>query len=345
MKYKKIDYKLIIYNKFSYSIISNYLNSKFFINSNYNNNKIKNTSNSIYKKKIIKLFFIDFLYSSYRKKQINKIIEILNQKFSIIISKNNPDYLIYNVFGCQHLSFNFSKSIKISYYTENQIPDFNAADYAVGQSHINFLDRYLKIPYVMGYFNSFNNSLFKFIRRQVLKNRLRKKFCAAVISNNNSYTKFRLNFINELSKYKKVDMGGKYKNNVGIVKNKITFLSSYKFSIAMENSEGDGYFSEKIIESFLSGTIPIYYGDYMIDEYINPKAYILIKGEKDMQQKIEYIKKIDKNDNLYKNILKENIINDIKFKEKIENIKIQFLIHIFEQDINKAKRIDNYHWK
>ena len=195
LKYKKIDYKLIIYNKFSYSIISNYLNSKFFINSNYNNNKIKNTSNSIYKKKIIKLFFIDFLYSSYRKKQINKIIEILNQKFSIIISKNNPDYLIYNVFGCQHLSFNFSKSIKISYYTENQIPDFNAADYAVGQSHINFLDRYLKIPYVMGYFNSFNNSLFKFIRRQVLKNRLRKKFCAAVISNNNSYTKFRLNFI------------------------------------------------------------------------------------------------------------------------------------------------------
>ena len=44
----------------------------------------------------------------------------------------------------------------------------------------------------------------------------------------------------------------------------------------MENSNGDGYISEKIIESFLAGTIPIYYGDYMVDEYINPKAYILI---------------------------------------------------------------------
>ena len=35
------------------------------------------------------------------------------------------------------------------------------------------------------------------------------------------------------------------------------FLSSYKFSIEMENSNGDGYISEKIIDSFISGTIPI----------------------------------------------------------------------------------------
>ena len=73
-----------------------------------------------------------------------------------------------------------------------------------------------------------------------------------------------------MNKYKRVDMGGKYNNNVGKIKNKILFLKKYKFSIAMENSELDGYISEKIIDSFISGTIPIYYGDYMIDEYINP---------------------------------------------------------------------------
>ena len=78
-----------------------------------------------------------------------------------------------------------------------------------------------------------------------------------------------IKIFNELSKYKRVDMGGRYKNNVGKIKNKIQFFESYKFSIAMENTEGDGYISEKIIESFLSGTIPIYYGDYIIDEFIN----------------------------------------------------------------------------
>ena len=72
-------------------------------------------------------------------------------------------------------------------------------------------------------------------------------------------------------------MGGRFLNNVGgPVVNKIEFLSSYKFSIAMENSNGDGYVSEKIYDSLISGTIPIYYGDFTVDEYINPKAFILI---------------------------------------------------------------------
>ena len=137
-------------------------------------------------------------------------------------------------------------------------------------------------------------------------------------------------------------MGGKYKNNVGKIRNKISFLSNYKFSIAMENTEGEGYLSEKIMHSFLSGTIPIYYGDYILDEFINPKSYILIKGKKDIKNKIEYIKKIDNNDNLFKKILKENIFIDPKYYEKIINQKKEFLINIFNQDKRFAKRIDNY---
>ena len=140
-------------------------------------------------------------------------------------------------------------------------------------------------------------------------------------------------------------MGGRYNNNVGKIKNKIDFFQKYKFSIAMENSEGDGYFSEKIIQSFLSGTIPIYYGDYIIDEYINPKSFILIRGDIDLINKINYIKKIDNNEQLYKKILKERAFTDLQFKELIEKEKEEFLYHIFSQDLKKAKRIDNYHWK
>ena len=85
-------------------------------------------------------------------------------------------------------------------------------------------------------------------------------------------------------------MGGHCGNNINkIVENKIDFLSEYKFSIAMENSNGDGYVSEKIVDSFLSGTIPIYYGDYIIDEYKNPKTYILIKGESDIEKKLNIL--------------------------------------------------------
>ena len=134
-------------------------------------------------------------------------------------------------------------------------------------------------------------------------------------------------------------MGGKHENNIGgQTENKYEFFSSYKFSIAMENSEGDGYISEKIIDSFISGTIPIYYGDYMIDEYINPKSYILIRGEKDILEKINYIKKIDNNDELYKNLLKENVIIDENVANKIEKEEKEFLQHIFEQKKYKSFR-------
>ena len=129
------------------------------------------------------------------------------------------------------------------------------------------------------------------------------------------------------------------------MKSKIQFFSSYKFSIAMENSEGEGYISEKIIDSLLAGTIPIYYGGYNIDQYINNKAFILIRGEKDMRQKINYIIKIDNDEELYKKLLKEKVIIDDNFAKINIQGKIAFLKHIFEQDKEKAKRIDNYHWK
>ena len=178
-------------------------------------------------------------------------------------------------------------------------------------------------------------------RLEVLNNPIRKKFCAGVISK--CEHKFRLNFINKLNNYKKVDMGGFCTNNIHRkVKNKIQFLSEYKFSIAMENSRGDGYLSEKIVDSFRAGTIPIYYGDYLIDEFINPKTYILIKGEQDIKKKIKYIKKIDNDDKLYKEIMKEKPIIDDKFIEKIDKKEMmEFFYNIFSQDKNKAFRRDD----
>ena len=137
-------------------------------------------------------------------------------------------------------------------------------------------------------------------------------------------------------------MGGHCKNNINkYVKNKIEFLSSYKFSIAMENSRGDDYITEKIYDSFKAGTIPIYYGNFNIDEFINPKTYILISGTKDITEKIEYIKKIDKDDNLYISIMKEKPIIDKKLKNKFSKEIKLFLNNIFKQDKNKSYRRDN----
>ena len=205
---------------------------------------------------------------------------------------------------------------------------------------INYLDRYFKYSILFRQnFSHINKN-----RENFLKSPIRKKFCAAVISNCNS--NFRLDFIEKLSKYKKVDMGGYCKNNINMaIRNKVEFLSGYKFSIAMENSDGDGYISEKIIDSFNAGTIHIYFGDYTVDEFINPKSFILVKGKADIKEKIEYIKQIDNDDNLYKSFFKEKPIIDIKFKDKIDDDEIKtFFKNIFNQEKNKAYRRDNNYY-
>ena len=258
----------------------------------------------------------------------NYLLNKLSDYFIFKFDENNPDYLIYNVFGKKHLEVKYKNCIKIAYYTENKIPDLNEADYAIGFSHINYLDRF--------FVNERGNSIIiQKIRDKVINNLIRKKFCAAVISNRYSSDGFRLKFIDELGKYKRVDMGGGFNNNIGgRVKDKIKFFSSYKFSIAMENSQGDGYTSEKIFHSYFSGTIPLYYGNYMINEIFDPKSYILILGEKDMIKKVEYIKQIDNNDKLYISILK-----GYKFVDRKRNVELKdFFYNIFAQEKSYAFR-------
>jgi hypothetical protein len=338
--FKNIDNMIINFLKNSYKNVSDLLNLKYIVK----NNIIPNKKEKVNKKKI-SLYYVDISPSFYTEPQYKILNKLLKKKYELEIKSDNPDYIIFDVFGCSHLNETYQNSIKIAFFTENQIPDFNKADYAISQHHIDFLDRYFKRSYFLGLLFVFNNRYLNIIRKKVLYSHKRKKFCAALISNDYWTDFFRLEFIEELNKYKYVDMGGKFKNNVGgYIQNKLKFLSSYKFSIAMENTEGNGYLSEKIIESFISGTIPIYYGDYMADEYINPKSYILIRGKNDMFEKIEYIKKIDNNDELYQKLLRENIFID-NYQKKIENERIEFLYHIFDQDKIKAKRIDNYHWE
>ena len=283
----------ISFFKKPYQKISTFLNNKY-------NTINQKPSKKIKTRKVIKIKCTGLFN---RRLHLKWLTNKLDDDFLIEYDDTNPDYLIYNVFSNEDTKLKYQKTIKIAIYTENVMPDINNADYIIGHYHINYFDRYFKYSiFLWENFSEINKK-----RKEVLKNPIRQKFCAALISN--CKAEFRLNFINRLNKYKKIDMGGKCRNNIGkIILNKIDFLSGYKFSISMENSNGDGYLSEKIVDSFLSGTIPIYYGNYILDEFINPKTYILIKGENDIEKKIEYIKLIDNDDNLYKNIMKEKPI-------------------------------------
>ena len=197
--------------------------------------------------------------------------------------------------------------VRILYSAENFAPDFNLYDYAIGFEKLSYPGRYLYFPnYLM------NLKYKKDIERLKVKHLMpefsKTDFCSMVVSNGNG-DQTRVRFYNELSKYKKVNSGGKYLNNIGSapgegVKDKYEFTRRHKFSLAFENSEHPGYCTEKLIEAFAAATVPIYWGDPQVKHIFNENAMIVLESSENFKTTIEKIIEIDK-DSIF---IKEYII-------------------------------------
>jgi len=106
--------------------------------------------------------------------------------------------------------------------------------------------------------------------------------------------KARYAFINQLIGHfkDKLDVYGRGFNPID---NKLIALTPYKYSIAIENSAIDGYFTEKISECYLTNTFPIYYGAPDIDKYFDSASLLKIEinNYKKSIQKIEELLELD----------------------------------------------------
>jgi len=270
------------------------------------------------------------------------ILKTLKKYYDVKLS-NKPDYIFYNESTNEYLKYN---CIRIFYTGENISPNFNLCDYAIGFDYLNFNDRYYRLPlYLVNVFyhpdeikqtgeNFLENKIT--FDKQNLKNK--KEFCSFVYSNYLSDGTRKL-FFDKLNKYKKINSGGGYLNNIGYkVINKLEFEKKHKFSIAFENSSRDGYTTEKIVSSLVAQTIPIYWGNPKINKEFNEKRFINCHSFNDFDSVIEYIKKIDENDDLFLKVLNEPIQNDNYDFKKILNDFEKFLINIFNQQLNKTPR-------
>jgi hypothetical protein len=56
------------------------------------------------------------------------------------------------------------------------------------------------------------------------------------------------------------------------------------FSIAIENAVNTNYFTEKIVDCFLTGTIPIYYGCPNIEQFFNSDGIITFTTQEELDE-------------------------------------------------------------
>jgi len=263
----------------------------------------------------------------------------------VLKEDENPDYLFCACFGKSIMPEN---TIRIQYIGENISPDFNVYDYAIGFDFIEFGDRYLRYPlYALAYRENFEKALKKHL---IKENELKKKdkFCSFVVSNGRE-DDIRTKFFLKLSEYKRVESGGRYKNNIGYSlkgrNSKADFQSQCKFAIAFENSSTPGYTTEKLIEAWEAGTIPIYWGNPRIADEFNTKAFINCHDYENLEQVIEKIIEIDNDDELYMAMMKEPILYDGCIAEQYvdRHCLTKFLDNILNQDKEKAYRRSSYY--
>jgi len=73
------------------------------------------------------------------------------------------------------------------------------------------------------------------------------------------------------------------------IKSKLEGLKDYSFSIAVENCKEDYYFTEKLIDCFSTGTIPVFWGCPSIGDFFNTDGIVQFDALEDLDSIIPSI--------------------------------------------------------
>ncbi|MDI6046599.1 glycosyltransferase family 10 domain-containing protein [Flavobacterium yafengii] len=112
--------------------------------------------------------------------------------------------------------------------------------------------------------------------------------------------KVRMNFLDKIKELPFLELYGR---GINPIDDKWEVLSKSKYAIAYENFQSDYYWTEKIIDCYLSYTMPLYFGCNSIDDFFPKNSFI----------------QIDPNDKHINLFLKE-IVTSTKWEENLDAI-------------------------
>lgn len=89
-------------------------------------------------------------------------------------------------------------------------------------------------------------------------------------------------------------------------------MSKYKFDLSVENSNTCGYVTEKIVQAWAAGCIPVYWGSSgAIKQEFNKAAFIDCNDFSTVSDVAEYLMELENNKDVLEKILREPILLDV----------------------------------
>ena len=270
------------------------------------------------------------------------ITKILRKHYDVEFSED-ADYVICSGFG--FYDYLDEPKIRIMFSGENYVPDFNFVDYAFSFYPIEFLDRHCTIPGMM-YLSAGPLEELRSKNRDYSREIMDEKvYFANLLASHESDENMRSRLVDALSRYKRVECAGTFKNNMPGGKTvsmwegtKQPFVRKCKFTLCPESVVHEGFVTEKIFDAFQADTIPVYYGSSTVSSVFNKKAYLDVRDFESLDALLERIIELDNDDDKYLEMLRQPIFADPGYIEDSLNKIEAFLCHIIDQPIEKAYR-------
>ena len=155
----------------------------------------------------------------------------------------------------------------------------------------------------------------------------------------------RGDFFKELCKYKRVESAGTYLNNMPGGKtvnwlddSKANLQRKCKFTLCFESTLHYGFVTEKLMDAFFTDTIPVYYGSPTAAEIFNKNAFINVADYASFEEAMAKIIELDQDDEKYLQMLRQPILVDPEYPERLEQELHSFVRNIFDQPLEQAYR-------
>ncbi len=275
----------------------------------------------------------------------NLIVYWLKKSGIDVQMSEEPDYVVCDVFGNPPYEYCKYPQIRIFECGENYVPDFNLMDYAVSRYPIAYGDRNFYYP---GCTNPGEHwhALGKKDRQSWGMEKLQEKTCFAnLITSHDSEHQLRSTMFHKLSAYKRVESAGSLLNNMPggqkvdwLDGSKVDLQKKCKFTICFESTDHYGFITEKITDAFYADTIPIYYGSENITDIFNRDAFINVRDYPSLDAVVERVRELDQDDEQYLQMLRQPILVDPEYPEKLDRQLQEYILHIFQQPYEQAYR-------
>jgi hypothetical protein len=217
---------------------------------------------------------------------------------------------------------------KINFIGEPEFPEYE--DYDLVLTSVNNVKNIVELPLSVAYIHC-NNFYPKLLNIRHI-NYVPENFCSFIVSN--SRCGIRNKIFEKLNNYKKVNSMGNFANNVGYTihypywsNEYFNIIGSYKFIICFENTKMETYTTEKIVNAYLAGTIPIYWGSHSIKNIFNIDSMLFLEDETEesFEKLINKIIELDSDDSKYLEFINRPIFCEEHIKFWNENYSLESL--------------------